>query len=66
MYKNLEAEMTRIGITKLNIAKELNYCYATLINKFAGKTDWHRNEMLSIRNKYFPDKSIEYLFETKK
>ena len=65
MYGNLKAEMGRIGISIMDISRDLNFVYETLRNKFNGKTDWLNSEMLAIRDKYFPDKTIEYLFEKK-
>ena len=65
MFNNLKAEMARIVLTMadLSIDKELGLSYETIRNKFNGKTEWSRNEMFLIKKKYFPDKSIEYLFE---
>lgn len=63
MFKNLLAEMTREAITKGMIAQELNKSSATIRSRFKGKTQWKENEMFRIRDKYFPDKTIEYLFE---
>lgn len=63
MFKNLLAEMGRIGITKMDISRDLDYVYNTVQNKFKGKTEWVNSEMFAIRDKYFPDKTIEYLFE---
>lgn len=67
MFENLKAEMARKTITMsdLSIDKELNLSYETIRNKFSGKTEWTKREMFLIKRKYFPDKSIEYLFEQK-
>lgn len=63
MFKNLLVEMMRGDITKRMIAKELKKSCATIRSRFNGKTQWKENEMFCIRDKYFPDKTIEYLFE---
>lgn len=65
MFSNLKAEMARIALTMadLSIDKELNLSYETIRNKFNGKTEWNNREMFLIKKKYFPNKSIEYLFE---
>lgn len=63
MFENLRAEMARIGITIKDISRDLGYVYETLRNKFLGNTEWARSEMFAIKDKYFPDKSIEYLFK---
>lgn len=67
MFSNLKAEMARIALTMadLSIDKELNLSYETIRNKFNGRTEWSRNEMFLIKKKYFSDKSLEYLFESK-
>lgn len=64
MFENLKAEMARKSISILDLSKdeELNLSYATLRNKFSGKTEWTKREMWLIKSKYFNDKSIEYLF----
>jgi lambda repressor-like predicted transcriptional regulator len=63
MFENLKAEMARKGITIMDISRDLDFVYETLRNKFNGKTDWLRSEMIMIRDKYFPDKTLEYLFQ---
>lgn len=65
MFENLRAEMARIGITIMDISRDLGYVYETLRNKFNGNTEWLRSEMFAIKKQYFSDKSIEYLFEKK-
>lgn len=67
MFENLIAEMSRKNITRMDLSKdnELNLSYETLRNKFSGKTEWNKREMWLIKRKYFPDKTIEYLFEQK-
>lgn len=65
MFKNLKAEMARKNLTIMDFSKDsnLDLSYETLRNKFLGKTEWQRREMWLIRKKYFPNKTIEYLFE---
>lgn len=65
MFENLVSEMARKKITMMDLSKdeELNLSYTTLRNKFNGITDWLRKEMWIIKKKYFPDKTIEYLFK---
>ncbi len=64
MFENLKAELSRkdITITTLSHDVDLNLSYETLRNKFSRKTEWTRREMFLIKKKYFPDKSLEYLF----
>lgn len=65
MYENLKAEMARKSLTIMDFSKDkvLDLSYETLRNKFGGKTDWLRSEMFTIKENYFPDKNLEYLFE---
>lgn len=65
MFENLKAEMSRKNLTIMDFSKdeELNLSYETLRNKFSNKTEWNKREMWIIKKKYFPEKSIEYLFE---
>ena len=67
MFENLKAEMSRKNITIMDLSKdkELNLSYETLRNKFLEKTEWNKREMWIIKKNFFPNKSIEYLFEQK-
>lgn len=66
MYKNLDAEMARIGISKKDLAKFLNQRYPTVVDKTNGKSRFRLDEAMAIKKRFFPDKSIEYLFEAEK
>lgn len=63
MYKNLEAEMARQKITKTNLSKLLEVRYATVLDKMSGKSRFFYDEANKIKNSFFPDLSLEYLFE---
>ena len=63
MYANLEAEMTRVGIKNEDIAKVIKRDERTVRNKRAGVTAFTLDETLAIRDKFFPELSLEYLFE---
>lgn len=67
MFENLKAEMARINLSMRDLSKdkELDLSYESIRNKFNGTTEWVKREMWHIKKKYFPDKSIEYLFEQK-
>ncbi len=67
MFENLRIEMERKNITIQRLAddKKLGLCYSTLNKKIKGRTEWLRSEMLYIRDNFFPDKTLEYLFEWK-
>lgn len=63
MYMNLRAEMVRSNIDMLDIAKHLSVRYATVCDKMNGKYRFYYDEALEIKKKFFPDYSLEYLFE---
>lgn len=64
MYKNLEAEMARDGITRKDLADLLEVRYATIIDKLKGRFSFTLDEAFKIKNRYFSHLSFEYLFET--
>lgn len=64
MYKNLEAEMARNGITKVALAKKLNMRYPTLVDKLNGKYRLYFDEALRIRQEVSPEKDLDYLFKS--
>lgn len=63
MYKNLEAEMARKGITKKDLSETLNLRYATILDKMNGNSRFFYDEAVRIKETFFQDLSIEYLFE---
>jgi DNA-binding XRE family transcriptional regulator len=63
MYRNLEAEMIREGVTRKDLAEALGVRYATVIDKLKGRYSFTLDEAFIIRNKFFPHLSFEYLFE---
>ena len=62
MYANLVSEMAKKSITKRNVADVLNVHENTLKNKLDGKSKFNVEEGFVIRQHFFPDLSIEYLF----
>lgn len=62
MYKNLEAELTRKGITKLALARKLNMRYPTLVDKLNGKYRLYFDEALRIREVVCPNADLDFLF----
>lgn len=60
---NLEAEMKRKGISRSDIADTINVSYRTIHAKFNGESEWSYADCVKVRNKYFPDMSLEYLFQ---
>lgn len=58
---NLEAEMKRKGISRMDIAKLLGVSYSTIHSRFNGG-EWLYSECVIIRDTYFPDSTLDYLF----
>ena len=63
MYRNLKAEMVRENITNNDLANLLKVRPATISDKINSKYEFKLTEAFAIKNKYFPNLSIEYLFE---
>jgi len=61
-YPNLRAEMSRIGIKQIDIAKLLGVGEATISNKMKGKSKFDINEAFLIKKTFFPNLSLDYLF----
>ncbi|QBP06976.1 helix-turn-helix domain-containing protein [Virgibacillus phage Mimir87] len=66
MYKNLEGEMARKGITKAYMAKKFNMRYPTLVDKLNGKYRLYFDEAIQIKDEFFPEYNLDYLFATEK
>lgn len=62
MYKNLEAELARKGITKGDLAKALQIRPTTLSNKLSGKSIITLKEALTIKSVLGVEMSLEELF----
>lgn len=63
-YVNLEAEIARKGLSKKEIAETLGVRLATVYDKLKGKYPFTLDEALKMKNKYFPEFTLEYLFYT--
>lgn len=61
---NLEAEMKRRGISRTDIAVLLGVSYSTIHSRFNGNSEWLYNECVLIRDTYFPEMELDYLFST--
>lgn len=55
--------MARKDLTIKSMAPIIGISEKALNNKMLGKTEFSRKEMLKIRNEFFPDLTIGYLFE---
>lgn len=63
MYANLKRELFAKGITQVMLAKTLGIGTSTLTHKMRGKTEFKSSEMITIKREFFPDKTLEYLFD---
>ncbi len=63
MLRNLRAEMSRNEITIEQISTHLGVRYMTVCDKINGKYEFRISEALKIRQKFFPNCTIEYLFD---
>lgn len=62
MYRNLEAELKRCGLTKGDLAERMNIQATTLSNKFNGKSHFTLNEAFRIKSILNVTMTIEELF----
>lgn len=62
MFPNLNAEMGRTKMTIKGLSEVTGINYETLKLKFRGVTEFKLGEMLDIKHKAFPDKTLDYLF----
>lgn len=62
---NLEAEMKRKGVSRMDIANLLGVSYSTIHSRFNGNSEWLYSECILIRDTYFAGMSLDYLFEVK-
>lgn len=64
MFPNLEAEMARSKITQAKLAEILGITPTTLSFKLNGKGTLSLKECVAIKKSVFPDKTLDYLFQT--
>lgn len=62
MLRNLEAEMARKSITNADIAKAIAKDERTVRNKTSGKSQFTFPEVVKIRDTFWPELTLEYLF----
>ncbi len=63
MYRNLQAEMVRFNIGRKQMATATRIKYSTLSDKLNGKTKFSLDEAVKIKNLFFPNLPLEYLFD---
>lgn len=65
MLPNLKAEMARFDIRKKDVAQLLDVTPKTISAKMNNKGEFTRVEMCKIRNQFFSQFSLDYLFSNK-
>ena len=61
-YPTLEREIAGRGIKKKTVAESINVCNKSLNNKLSGRAPFTWPEVFEIRNRFFPDMTVEALF----
>lgn len=61
--KNLEAEMKRKNISRSDVANLLGLSYRTIHSRFNGESEWGYSECVKIRDHFFSDMALDYLFQ---
>ena len=62
MYVNLKDECKRKGISRHQIANLWGVSYNTVCEKMNGRSRLYYEEALMLRNVFFPEFNMEYLF----
>lgn len=61
-YPTLEREIAGRGIKKKTIAASIDVCNRSLNNKLSGRVPFTWPEVITIKNRFFPDMTPEVLF----
>ncbi len=64
VYRILVGEIAKRGIKKKAIAESIGICGKSLNNKLNGKSPFTWPEVVTIRERFFPDMDTDYLFAT--
>lgn len=59
---NLNAEMSRFGLTEADLANCLGCTVDTIKNKLKGISEFSARDSFKIRDTFFPGMRLEYLF----
>ncbi|MGV3042813.1 XRE family transcriptional regulator [Staphylococcus rostri] len=66
MLSNLEKVRKQNNVTLVDMADLLGVRYQTVSDKISGLSDFKFGEALLIKNTFFPEYEIEFLFSTEK
>ena len=64
MFLNLEYEMKKNKYCPDDLAVLLKKSKKAATNRLSGKVNFTRNEMVAVKKKWFPELTLDYLFET--
>lgn len=59
--RNLRAEMVRNGISGKQVGVAVDLCPDSISRRFNGKADFKVGELAEIRDRFFPNCSLDYL-----
>lgn len=62
--QNLKSELVRNGVKQYEVADFLDMTNSNFAKKLSESIPITREEMYAIRDKYFPNESIDYLFQS--
>lgn len=62
MFPNLQAEMTRYGITYANLGKIIGKSSSWIDNRLRGKASLSVGQAILIHDEFFPELTYGYLF----
>lgn len=62
-YKNISAEIAREGYKFKEIAQALEISNKAFSNRVNGKTDFKAHEAIVLKIRFFPNLSLDYLFD---
>lgn len=62
MFSNLRAEMARHSITAIDISRIIHKTDKSTRSKINGQGDFTLTEIYAIRDTFFPEMNLEYLF----
>ena len=54
--------MKRNKISRMDIANYIGCSYRTINSRFCGESQWGFDECVMIRDEFFPEMSLDYLF----
>lgn len=63
MFVNLIIEMKKKKVSQMDLAKLLGISQNSVCQKINGESDFKSEEMFAIRDTFFPNLTLEYLFK---